>query len=567
MHPVGAPDETPSIHAAAGRLIIRTADGVVAYGDEPRAGGGRRAMTAIMMWPSGRARMGEAGEGTVTESFPLGGWPGALQPSRPPRVGLRVAGGVAASIALVAAGVAGAVVLPGDEPPHPDRWDPRLVELVDFVEAERGLSFEHPIYVDFLTPEEYTARTTVDADELTEEERSSLDESLALLRALGLASGEVDLFDSMNELSDSGTLAFYDTAFESASVRGTELDVATRVSVVHELTHALQDQHFDLDAMADEAGEADGTSYDAYLGLIEGDATRIEDAYVDTLSDAELDDYLRQYGDVADASDNELAGVPAVLQAFQATPYALGPALLALLAEDGGNRAVDEAFRDPPTTGEHLLEPLSYLDRDQPADVDPPSLPDDVDEPTDEGDMSAVDLYLILGARIDPFEALTAADGWGGSPFVAYEDSGDGRDGPDGRTCVRIRAVGDTAEDSAQLYDAFERWVAAAPDEAGATLSGDRAGPAVLQSCDPGAAAAAPGEDRAFDLLTVPSVRSILMLNEMQAGAEPADAWEAGDCIVRRFTLDEIVAANGPDPIPGFEEQLLDARAACLAGP
>jgi hypothetical protein len=495
----------------------------------------------------------------MVESFPPGFWPGAPQPLRPPRVGWRIVLGVLASTALLAAGVAGAVVLPGDEPPHPDRWDPRLVELVEFVEAERGLTFEHPIYVNFLTPEEYTARTTVDAGELTEEDRSSLEEAVAFLRALGLASGDVDLFDSMNELSDSGTIAFYDSGLESTSVRGTELDAATRVSVVHELTHALQDQHFDLDETADEAGEADGTTHDAYAGLVEGDAIRIEDAYVRSLSETELDDYFQQNDDVVAAGEDQLAEVPAVLQAFQATPYALGPALLHLLAEDGGNRAVNEAFRDPPATGEHLLEPLSYLDRDRPADVEPPSLPDDVDEPIEDGDMSAVDLYLILGTRIDPFEALSAADGWGGSPFVAYEDGG--------RVCVRIRAVGDTAEDSGQLHDSFERWVAAAPEEAGATLTGDRAGPATLESCDPGTSAAALGEDRALDLLTVPSVRSILMLGEMQAGAEPADAWETGDCIVRRFRLDEIVAANGPEAVPGFEEHLLDARAACQPGP
>ena len=38
-----------------------------------------------------------------------------------------------------------------DGPGHPDEWDPRVADLAAFVEDERGLDFDHPVYVDFLT--------------------------------------------------------------------------------------------------------------------------------------------------------------------------------------------------------------------------------------------------------------------------------------------------------------------------------------------------------------------------------------------------------------------------------
>src|SRR5690554_6091490 len=73
-----------------------------------------------------------------------------------------------------------------DSSRFPDEWDERLVDLVSFVEDERGLDFRHPVYVDFLTAEEFSARTTVDDGELTDEDWAALAEVTALFRAISL---------------------------------------------------------------------------------------------------------------------------------------------------------------------------------------------------------------------------------------------------------------------------------------------------------------------------------------------------------------------------------------------
>jgi len=36
-------------------------------------------------------------------------------------------------------------------PPHPKQWDPGIVPLVHFVEQNRGLTFHHPVAIDYLS--------------------------------------------------------------------------------------------------------------------------------------------------------------------------------------------------------------------------------------------------------------------------------------------------------------------------------------------------------------------------------------------------------------------------------
>ena len=74
---------------------------------------------------------------------------------------------------------------------------------------------------------------------------------------------------------------------------GTDLtDVDVRVTLVHELTHALQDQHFDLTKL-DDAVETSGEDF-ALTALVEGDATSVEDDYLFSLPQAEQDAYFAE---------------------------------------------------------------------------------------------------------------------------------------------------------------------------------------------------------------------------------------------------------------------------------
>ena len=158
---------------------------------------------------------------------------------------------------LAAAGTAYFFVIRDQGPPHPDSWDKRLQEYVDVVEKERGLDFEHPVYVDFLSDADFTKQVTADEKDLSADDRKEIEQFTGLFRALGLLEGDVDLFEQTNELNGAGIVGYYSYEDERIRVRGKELTPAVESTLVHELTHVLQDQRFDLEAMKDRAEDDD----------------------------------------------------------------------------------------------------------------------------------------------------------------------------------------------------------------------------------------------------------------------------------------------------------------------
>lgn len=418
---------------------------------------------------------------------------------------------------------------------HPDEWDERVVDLVAFVEDERGLSFDHPVAVDFLTPAQYSERTRIDESELSREDRRLIEDGTAPLRALGLVPVGFDALQSANELSDTATLAYYDPLRERITVRGTEMTTDLRVTLAHELVHVLQDQHFDLDAMLDD-GDPTADRLSGYLALIEGDATRIQEAYVGSLSDDDRENYLDAIGQASGEAEEQLGAIPGVLVAMQGAPYALGPSLVELIAAEGGNDAVDDAFEDPPASTEHMVDPRSYFAGDSADEVTAPVAPtgDQIGEPDRLG---ALPLFLLLSARIDPLVALAAADGWGGDAYVVYDRGG--------TACMDLAVQGDSARDGEELLHAFEAWVAAGPaDAAEVRAAGDLA---LVTACDPGDRGDPSGV--AVDALTLPTTRAQVMLAAGGTAGEVDKAFDAANCFVRTVPLDQLVEANeSPEP-------------------
>jgi len=405
-----------------------------------------------------------------------------------------------ATLAIAVAVLVALLAPPAGAAKSTTKWDPRVLPIVRAVERLRNLKFEHPVPVDFLSDADFQGKVAIDSGKLSADDKAELDRSQASLRAIGLLPGGVDLIGATTSLRQSGVLAFYDPDTRRITVRGEELTPATKVTLAHELTHALQDQHFDLKALQKRATRAHGSL--ALTALVEGDAVRVQQRYAAALSADERAQYesTRSSGANDALASAHAAGVPDSLIAVFQTPYVLGPPMLDVVRSAKGSGAIDALFRRPPVADVSFLEPRTVVDGDTPAPVDPPAL-----QPGETADgkadvFGALTLYLALATHSDPVDALRVADTWGGDAMVTFT-RGDTR-------CLRATFVGRTPTGTTAIGNALQQWAANEPGDAVQAVS-DRS-QATLTACDPGAGGAAV-QDNSLAALTVVAVRNTLL--------------------------------------------------------
>ncbi len=455
----------------------------------------------------------------------------------------------------VAACVVASVVVVSNKhrgPAHPDQWDARILPLAAFVEQHRHLRFSHPVYVDFLSTAEYDKKATTEEGALSEADKQKLTQGEAVLRALALAAPGVDLLASVNELSSSGTLAFYTPDTQRVTVKGTDLSLDVKVTLIHELTHAVQDQSFDISSKRTSEFTTSGQEA-SFRAVVEGDAVRIENEYVDQLSAADRAQYQATYQRQSDQARKALAEVPAALRASQEFPYAMGQRFLALVADQDGESSIDEVFRHPPDTEEDLLDPRAWFRHDTVPKVAAPSLPEGA-EKTDDSDFGAFSLLVLLADRIDVPAALRAADGWGGDAEIAYRDKGNG--------CTAVAFAGDTGNDTEAIRTALEQWAATIPGGFASVTDSD--GLPVLRACDAGEATKS--NERANDVLALAVLRFELAQSFLD-GLSVDKSFAAASCVVEQIPLDKdlavLSAAKDTDLPPGILATLRAAGARC----
>ena len=420
-----------------------------------------------------------------------------------------------------------------DGPTYPVAWDARILPYTKIAEKQRGLYFKHPVAVKFLPAAKFEKTVTSDEKDLSKDDRKEIDQTTGLLRAFGLIKGDVDLFKASNEFSGSGTLAYYSFEDEDITVRGQTVTPAMRSTLVHELTHVLQDQHFHIgDRQAElaksksDASEEEGTVLDA---LIEGDAERVETSYRASLPARQRRALDSSKQDSFDEADKTYKKIPKILVTMGTSPYTLGEAMVQTAAAKDGNSSVDALFRKTPRNETALLDPLRGLTgRDPAVKVDVPKLADG-EKKIDSGQLGALTWYFMLSERIPLKTALAAVDGRGGDRYVSFER--------DDKVCVRAAYVGASGADTTRMRSALQQWVATAPGSpAKVSNDGDHV---VLESCDPGTKADV-GKDTSDQAMNLLATRAYLGASLVKRGVTRSKA----DCIsvamAREFTLPQM---------------------------
>jgi hypothetical protein len=432
-----------------------------------------------------------------------------------------------AIVGLLVGGVATAVVRTSTNVSYPSAWDPRVADIAHFVENKRNLVFEHPVAVDFLDDAAFNKKVTNDQTPTTKQ-RVDMNNFVATLRALGLVNGPLDLQQASNKLASNEILGLYSPKAKRVYVRGSQLTPDVRESLAHELTHALQDQHFPLDRY-DGRNTPSGVAT-GYRTVFEADAVRVQSAYEATMSDADKQALAKAH--TQQVAQAKAADVPDVLENMLSFPYVLGPAFVYALEHQGGNEAVDSAFRKPPASEAQIVDPQSYLSGASVTKVPAPHLEPNqpkVDHPDDFGQVS---LLMVLGQHLPYATVWPAVQGWAGDQYVTYRQGG--------RVCVAIDAAFRTPADADRFAAASTAWARTLP----AASSARQTPTAVeLRSCDPGTAGPkqAVPQPSAFDVL---ALRSGLVAEGEKAGLALPVATCASDRILAEAGAAQVLALN-----------------------
>lgn len=330
-----------------------------------------------------------------------------------------------------------------------------VATLSAFVEQQRGLEFKEPVPVHLAEGQEFEDLLFAT---VTDEDWEDVADEGVVLEALGLVPPGTDMRAALTNLLGAGVLGFYDTETNELVIRGAELDLLTRNTMVHELTHALDDQHFELSRP--ELATATDESGFTFTAVAEGSARHVETAWQQTLTPEERKARERAELDQGMEQVDRLLQVPQIMLDTMIAPYTLGQRFVDDIVETDGQQALNDAFVTLPSTTEQIMDPDKYRAGETAKPVPAPTAEGEV---LDEGIIGQHVTALLLGDEVPGRVARTAAEGWGGDRFVAWRSA-------DGKACMAATWVMDTPDDGDELRTALDEWAAGTPADATVTV-------------------------------------------------------------------------------------------------
>jgi len=425
---------------------------------------------------------------------------------------------------------------------YPKKWDARVAPIAAAVAKLRGLNFFHPVEIRYLEPNAFEKQLGADGN-VSAETRAKVTAEEGVFRSLGFIGGKVDLLHALDTSETSSTLAYYDPKEQNIIVRGTTLDVAHRVTIAHELTHVLQDQHFDITKLQKQAAQSKSGDPSALKALIEGDAVRIQGDYLEQLSASDKKQYDRQDAAVGKRVKQETASVPEIVDVLSGAPYEFGPATVRVLVASGGNRAIDAALTGPtPSSGVFT----AAGDVTAAVAVDAPLPPADGVAVGDPEPFGPFEMFLTLSMRLDPLRALEAADVVGGGTAITFQSRG--------VTCYRVSVDPSFPHSRPFLLKAVQAWARGRVHTAVDT-AGDLVG---FTACDPGRAVENPSKARFDNAMSLLGVRIGLTVATAKNGRISGDL---ARCFARVFVSEPgaaplVLAIGNASPTADQERRL-----------
>jgi hypothetical protein len=263
---------------------------------------------------------------------------------------------------------------------------------------------------------------------------------------LGLLPEGSDLRELAGTIFGEEVAGFYDDKTKQMTlVAGAGEGTEGEITLAHELTHALEDQHFELGL---EGGLDDART--ARSALIEGTATV---AMVDYLARFLTGGAVGRGQALAQLQAADLlqseSGLPPYLQRSLLFPYSAGARFVDAIGTWGpANRALRG---DGPVSTEHVLHPDKYRARERPLRVRAARPPGSGWEKEASGTIGEFDTGELIRSSDSPASATRAAAGWGGGAYALWHK--------DARSILTLAWRWDTRRDAAEFVAALPRYI------------------------------------------------------------------------------------------------------------
>ena len=312
-------------------------------------------------------------------------------------------------------------------------------ELIKFSSGETGLPIKSTVKRKITSRDEVEGYLKEKFNEDEGAKRMQRDE--IVLKKFGLLDRDFALKPFLLALLTEQVEAYYDSKTKTVNMLDWVSIDEQKPVLAHELTHALQDQHVDLDKWDDQtpddvsfnsSGDADHLAKDeldtARDAVVEGQATAVMMDYIlkpmgkSLVKDPEVMDFVKQQMASTDSSP-VLARAPLLLSESLLFPYREGLSFEQDVWMDQGQAAAFPGTLDrPPTSSWEIMNPREYEQKKTP---NVPLLPnihpllDKLYQPYDIGQVGQLDVHILTGIFAGENAARDLTPAWNGGIYWA----------------------------------------------------------------------------------------------------------------------------------------------------
>ena len=373
-----------------------------------------------------------------------------MQRAVSPAAGWQTAVVVAACLLLAGAATDGEDPAGEGGPPILSQMD----SMLESIEGIMGFGPRRRVRVDSMTQAEF--RRLYGKRMRAEQSPRDIRNEVAFLRLFGLVPDDFDYEETVLDLLSEQAWALYDYKRRRMYLADWAPPDALEFALVHELVHAVDDQHFNLNAFAKGARESEQQL--ARMAVMEGQASWVMTEWVMRQSDRSLLDNSLLAVTTASATRFEASQFPVYektplyFREVLIFPYTDGLLFQHAMVERFGTQGFRRVFERPPATTQQVLQPDLYLEGIAPeAPPLPANPPGRRYRKVFEGTFGQLDHRILLQHHLGESDRAALLNQWRGSRFEVLKPRGGGGPG------LRYAAGWASAEAAREYYHLYRQ--------------------------------------------------------------------------------------------------------------